>query len=401
MLEFFAILAVALTGGALPLLFKWNDRQFHAALALSSGVFLGAVFLHLLPMVGAIAGTGHAALVFGPSLGGGSFGDPALHDHDGDGVPDHLAAQHAAQASDPGAALVDPGKTASGPATSGQGTSGPGTSGPGTSGQGASGPGAGGQGAGGQGAGAPATGAATGAAPAHSHGSPTAWLWVLLGVVGVYFVEALLVPGHHNHPHQAGCGADGAPAPQVVSGHDHAHDHGHDHAHDHGHDHGQDREHHHGERRESQRHRAVGWAALVGLSVHSLTSGVALAAVAEDEQIASVMLWAILAHKGFESFSLASVFSMTSREPRQVLALVVAFSFVTPLGLLLGHQVTALFGTGGIAVLTALAAGTFLYVCIGELLPEVFHHREDVFLKIALLCAGVAGMYLVHTVGGA
>ena len=54
MLEFFAILAVALAGGVLPLLFRWSHRQFHAALALSSGVFLGAVFLHLLPMVGAI-----------------------------------------------------------------------------------------------------------------------------------------------------------------------------------------------------------------------------------------------------------------------------------------------------------------------------------------------------------
>jgi zinc transporter ZupT len=352
MLEFFSILAVALTGGALPLLFKWSHRQFHAALALSSGVFLGAVFLHLLPMVGAIAGTGHAELVFGPSLTGGSLGDPTLHDHDRDGIPDHLAAQHVARPSDPGASLVDSAK-----------------------------------GADGQGESTDSQAANEGPPPAHSHGSPTAWLWVLLGVVGVYFVEALLVPGHHNHPHQAGCG------PEIPHGHEHRSDH--DHGHDHGHGHQP------GERRESQRHRAVGWAALVGLSVHSLTSGVALAAVAEDEQIASVMLWAILAHKGFESFSLASVFSMTSREPRQVLALIVAFSFVTPLGLLLGHQVTALFGTGGIAVLTALAAGTFLYVCIGELLPEVFHHREDVFLKIALLCAGVAGMYFVHTVGGA
>lgn len=376
MLEFFSILAVALTGGALPLLFKWSHRQFHAALALSSGVFLGAVFLHLLPMVGAIAGTGHAALVFGPSLTGGAFGDPALHDHDGDGIPDHLAAQHVARPSDPGAALVDQAKGANDQVANSTTPKAPSTS--------------------------------TGSVPAHDHGSPTAWLWVLLGVVGVYFVEALLVPGHHHHPHQAGCGPEGEPAGGKAGAH--AHEHGHEHGHDQGHPHGAPaaQAHTHAperptppERRESQRHRAVGWAALIGLSVHSLTSGVALAAVAEDKAIAAVMLWAILAHKGFESFSLASVFSMTSREPRQVLALVVAFSFVTPLGLLLGHQVTALFGTGGIAVLTALAAGTFLYVCIGELLPEVFHHREDVFLKIALLCAGVAGMYFVHTVGGA
>jgi zinc transporter ZupT len=41
----------------------------------------------------------------------------------------------------------------------------------------------------------------------------------------------------------------------------------------------------------------------------------------------------------------------------------------------------------------ALAAGTFLYVCLCELLPEVFHHREDGVLKIAFLSAGVALMF--------
>ncbi|MEZ6017921.1 MAG: ZIP family metal transporter [Planctomycetota bacterium] len=384
MLEFVSILTVGLLGGALPLLFKWSDRQFHAALALASGVFLGAVFLHLLPMVGAVAGTAHADLIWGPNFGGDAPGQAAMHDHNGDGVPDHLASQHQGAPSDPGAAAQDAAQGAA------------------------------------QGA-APQAGTASGSGAAaaghgHSHGSSSVWLWVLLGVVGVYFVEALIVPGRHNHPHQAGCGA--GPGGHEHAGHEHAgHEHvGHEHAgHEHaelghhgrGHDHGHG-QHGHSEpaprpapSRESQRHRAVGWAALVGLTVHSLTSGVALAAVAENQAIASVMLWAILAHKGFESFSLASVFSMSSPDPRRVLAMVIAFSFVTPLGLLLGHQVTALFGTGGIAVLTALAAGTFLYVCIGELLPEVFHHREDVFLKIGLLCAGVTIMYLVHEVGGA
>jgi len=381
MLEFFSILAVGLAGGAVPLLFRWSDRQFHAALALSSGVFLGAVFLHLLPMVGAVAGTAHADLVFGPARAGTQLGTNWMHDHDGDGVPDHLAAApdslrapKTPSKSNLGApaldgALTDPiADPAADLATD------------------------------------PATGASTGSALGHSHSSNHAWLWVLLGVVGVYFVEALLVPGHHHHPHQAGCAAPPAEhlhAPQPHEQHGHTHSSPATHA-----------SHSHvtqgvqgfpaaDERRENQRHRAVGWAALVGLSVHSLTSGVALAAVAEDKAIASVMLFAILAHKGFESFSLASVFAMSARDRRHVFALVVAFSLVTPLGLLLGRQVTALFGTGGIGVLTALAAGTFLYVCIGELLPEVFHHREDVFAKISLLSLGVGIMYAVHAIGGA
>ena len=46
--------------------------------------------------------------------------------------------------------------------------------------------------------------------------------------------------------------------------------------------------------------------------------------------------------------------------------------------------------SGKTAILTALAAGTFLYVCLCELLTEVFHHREDGALKVALLAVGVA-----------
>ena len=42
------------------------------------------------------------------------------------------------------------------------------------------------------------------------------------------------------------------------------------------------------------------------------------------------------------------------------------------------------------AILTALAAGTFLYVCLCELLVEVFHHREDTLKRVALLALGIA-----------
>ena len=37
----------------------------------------------------------------------------------------------------------------------------------------------------------------------------------------------------------------------------------------------------------------------------------------------------------------------------------------------------------------ALAAGTFLYVCLAELLPEVFHHPGDNLAKFGFILAGV------------
>ncbi|QDV06690.1 ZIP Zinc transporter [Planctomycetes bacterium Poly30] len=314
MFEFFSILLVGLAGGLVPLFFKWGDRQHHIALAFSTGIFLGAVFLHLLPGVAAAAtsegeaGHAHGAVVavavsveeqaagMGdhaeefrhyqaslPSVGAGQADAHAGHDHGTD------------------TASVDP-------------------------------------------------------HAGHLHGAIGPWLWVLIGLLGVFFIEAVFIPG-------------------TTHGHGHGHN-------------------------DKERHSAVGWAALVGLTVHALTAGVALAAVQSQSAIAGVMLLAILAHKGFESFSLAAVFSMTGSSRSRVLGMVVAFSFVTPLGLLAGSQISGLLGSGGISILTSLAAGTFLYVCLCELLPEVFHHREDGPWKIGLLLLGIVAMWYAHSYGG-
>ncbi len=296
MLQALAIFAVGLAGGLAPLFLKWKERGHHAALAFSTGIFLGAVFLHLLPVIGQEASAGH---------------DHAqeqvidlTHDHDGDGVPDH----------GPGSPGYEDGEEDGHDHDHDHG-----------------------------------------AHAGHVHGPVGPWLWVLVGVLGVFLVEALMIPGST-----------------------HGHGHGHN---------------------DAQRHAAVGWAALVGLSVHSLTAGVALAAVQGEAQLAGVMLLAILAHKGFESFSLASVFSMTDIGRGRLITLLVAFSLITPLGLLMGGALTGLLGAS-IPILTSLAAGTFLYVCLCELLPEVFHQRQDSALKLGLLTAGVTLMWAVHAHGG-
>lgn len=245
------ILLVALIGGGVPLLFRWGERGLHTALALSTGIFLGAVFLHFLPELSRLRLT---------EL------EPA---HDGHN---------------------------------------------------------------------------------HGHGGDVwLWLFVLVGVLGVYLVESL-----------------------VLRTHDHD---------------------------ELHRHRSVGWAALLGMGVHALTTGIGYGATRDHEAISSAMLFAILAHKGFEAFSLTTVFQLAKFQGRRLVVLVVAFALVTPIGILLGEVLTAGLGQAGTAILTALAAGTFLYVCLCELLTEVFHHREDGALKVALLAAGIAMTVVFEGIG--
>ncbi len=308
MFEFFSILLVGIAGGLIPLYFKWGDRQHHIALAFSAGIFLGAVFLHLLPSVAA-AGAGddaHNHAVVSPA---------AMGDH---------AAEFAARAAELAAKgeALDPHAGHDHGAHDSHGEADP--------------------------------------HAGHAHGDIGPWLWVMIGLLGVFLIEAVFIPGP-------------------------PHSHGHAHAPPHS---------------EEDRHSAVGWAALVGLTVHALTAGVALAAVESRADIAGVMLLAILAHKGFESFALASVFSMTGAKRANVVVMVIMFSLVTPVGLLAGSQISGLLGNGGTSILTSLAAGTFLYVCLCELLPEVFHRREDGPLKVGLLIFGIVCMWYVHSIGG-
>lgn len=190
------------------------------------------------------------------------------------------------------------------------------------------------------------------------------WLCVLAGVVGLYLLENLAFHGAHGH---------GAPGHGAHGG-------------EHDHEHVQD----------AHQHRTVGYASLFGLSVHSLTAGLGLAAGVELEHLRGPLVLSMLSHKSAEGFSLAAVFLLAGASRRRVLLLALAFSAVSPLGMLLG----AAFVTDARATLlqafTALAAGTFLFVALCDLLPEVFHRREDSAAKLALLTAGIGTVLLFH-----
>ncbi len=255
MWEALSILGVALVGGAAPLLVRWNDRTLHIALSLATGLFLGAVFLHLLPGVAAMEELGHV--------------EEAVHDHAGHGA----------------------------------------------------------------------------------HGNALPWLFVLLGALGVYLFEAFFL---RNQGHTHDC---------------------------------------------DNQHKAVSMAALAGLSVHALTAGVSYGLARFDPEVGKPLLVAILAHKGFESFSLTSVFQLAGMSRKTVLRWIFVFACVTPLGMALGSVLAEGAGESTFGILQAPAAGTFLFVCLGELLPEMFHHKEDGLVKISLLALGVACMWYLHGMG--
>jgi zinc transporter 1/2/3 len=134
------------------------------------------------------------------------------------------------------------------------------------------------------------------------------------------------------------------------------------------------------------------------LSVHSIIAGTSLG-LETHVSTSIVILLAILFHKGSAAFALmVSLHNAGVGAPRQkrILAL---FVIMTPLGLFIGTVASAIL-TGNTATLIegafdALAAGTFIYVAVVDIIDEELSIDEDKLVKFALIVAGIAFMGLL------
>lgn len=187
--------------------------------------------------------------------------------------------------------------------------------------------------------------------------------WALVGMLAMFFVERFFCFHHHSvEEGEATCDLD----------HDHAH-------HDHGHD--------------------ITWSgAALGLSLHSLAEGIALAASVQHGhatlRLAGLGTFlVILLHKPFDSMTIATLMARGNWPLSRRHLVNALFSLVVPLGAaffffgLMGQSDATL----GYAL--AFAAGTFLCISLSDLLPELqFHHHDRIVLSVALLL-GLAVAY--------
>lgn len=184
-------------------------------------------------------------------------------------------------------------------------------------------------------------------------------LWLLLGLLTMFFIERFFCFHHH-----------GVEDGEVVC----EHDHGHDHAHEQGHD--------------------LTWSgAALGLTLHSVIAGVALAAsVAHGHEYLKLpgfgTFLVILLHKPFDSMTIATLmahggWSLSARHLVNGL-----FSLAIPMGAAIFYAGLLGEGEGGatLGYVLAFAAGTFMCISLSDLLPELqFHSHDRVKLSLALL----------------
>jgi len=138
---------------------------------------------------------------------------------------------------------------------------------------------------------------------------------------------------------------------------------------------------------------------MLTLSIHSVITGIALGTEDRITQ-AVVILIAVLAHKSTAAFALGISLLRNQIPTRRAAALIGIFSLATPLGILLGALFMRMLSgrAEGLfeAVFDALAAGTFLYIAIVDILDEELGRRKALGLKFSFALLGFAIMALVE-----
>jgi zinc and cadmium transporter len=195
-------------------------------------------------------------------------------------------------------------------------------------------------------------------------------LWTLAGLIFML----LLLRWFHFHQHDFGSAAEHC---ELSSADAHHHAHAHDHAH-----------------LPEQAMGAMGLFA--GFSVHTVVDGIALGAVlvsAQDNAAlagAGVFL-AILLHKPLDALSIETVMSARGWSSSARWSTGIVFALLCPL-------TAALFYFGASPLLPeatllpaalAFAAGAFICIALGDLLPEVQFHSHDRLRLTVLFLLGV------------
>ncbi len=179
-----------------------------------------------------------------------------------------------------------------------------------------------------------------------------------------------------------------SPLPLTIAEHG---GHGHGNDHNHNHNHGEPTSHAKPEHSHAGR-QAVGWVLLLALSVHAFIEGIALGV-----ERGSSLLIAILAHKWIEAFSLGCAFYKSSGlSRRKIMCLLLAFCSTTPIGIGVGLALDHSLENRNIGVITALCAGSFMYVAAIHSVKDAHDHPGKTnLLQLLALVLGFGAMALI------
>jgi len=207
--------------------------------------------------------------------------------------------------------------------------------------------------------------------------------WMLGGFLAMFFVQRFFHFHHHDLPEGD---------PEDCCGHDHEHDHAQMHA-------------QHAHTLADKSAKQLSWVGTaLGLTLHSLLDGLALAAAVAagaqgQEKLAGLgVALVVILHKPFDAMAVSTLMAAggSSRFSRHILNGL--FALASPLGAVLFYC-GANYLTGGsgpvLGCALAFCAGSFLCIASSDLLPELQFHSHDRLKLSFMLLAGLAVAILI------
>ena len=211
-------------------------------------------------------------------------------------------------------------------------------------------------------------------------GSATTLRWSAAGLLSIFFLERWFAFHHHEAPADA---SDPCPS------HPHEHERGPGHAA------GLIAEDAPGSGNRVAKGATLQWGvAALGLAVHTITGGIALASASSIGSSATAwsVFLATIVHKPADSLTIVSLMLRAGVSTKRAHLVNLGFSLLIPIGAGLfaigTHWLSPMVSEKVTAATLAFSAGTFLCISLSDLLPELQFHAHDRWVLSAALLSG-------------
>ena len=142
----------------------------------------------------------------------------------------------------------------------------------------------------------------------------------------------------------------------------------------------------------------MGIAAVIGISIHALTDGIALGSGLLVSELGLVVFLTIFFHKLPEAFALTTILINEAQKRNRIIFFNLLLIAMVPLGALLVHLVVGAGNVRFAGIALAFSAGTFLHVSLSDLLPHVHEHAEKRLPVALAFLVGVGAMIALEKV---